>query len=63
MDVNIMRGLNFKYGKKCCDYLEGMVLKDFIDKMKLDFENLYERVIDLKDIILVKVFLMFEFKY
>lgn len=63
IDVKIMRRFDFKYGGKCCEFLEGMVLKDFVDKMKLDFNNLSERVNDLKDIILVKVFLMFEFKY
>lgn len=63
MDANTMRGLDLKYGKKCRDYLEGMVSKDFIDKKKLDFENLHERAIDLKDTILAKVSSMFEFKH
>lgn len=63
IDAKTMRGLDFKYGRKCRDYLEEMVSKNFIDKMKLDFENLYERANDLKDTILVKVSSMFEFKH
>lgn len=63
IDAKTMRGLDLKYGNKCRDYLEGMVSKDFVDKKKLDFENLHERANDLKDTILVKVSSMFEFKH
>lgn len=63
IDAKTMRRFDLKYGGKCREFLEGMVSKDFVDKMKLDFNNLSERANDLKDTILVKVSSMFEFKH
>lgn len=62
----LSRGLDFKYGEEIRDYLENIkvVLEDFVNEMELlNFENLYIIVESLIYIILVKLFMMFEFKY
>lgn len=59
-------GLDFKYGEEIWDYLENVkvVLENFVNEMELlNFENLYIIVESLINIILVKLFMMFEFKY
>lgn len=54
--------MDFRYSGDCCDFLKEKCFKVLIDGMKLlNFENLYERVIELEGKILIKYFLMYEF--
>lgn len=62
----LKRVLDFKYGEEIWDYLENIkvVLENFVKEMELlNFGNLFIIVESLIFIILVKLFMMFEFKY
>lgn len=56
--------MDFRYGEDWFDFLKERCFEELIDDIKLFyFKNLNEKVIELKDKILIKYYLMYEFKY